>query len=200
MAVSLACAVLAVVPPRACAQVDPNDPDVARTRYEAAATQRHAPDVLGWPQATARERAGLGLLSVIDQYQADLSRLALDRGLATDVQAWAERMLAADAAARGRHDRWLPDIASVPAQEEIRRGQLELAALQDADAAEVASRYLQAMHRSLAGTLQRLDEELIPAASTPGVRMHLRDLRDPLVAELVAVCRLQDRGAQCAPP
>ncbi|MDG2524121.1 DUF4142 domain-containing protein [Stenotrophomonas sp. HITSZ_GD] len=173
------------------AQTDPNDPDEARTHYEAPVPERRGPAVLGWPQATARERAGLGLLSALDQYQADLSRLALDRGLDPDVQAWAERMLAAHASGKGRHDPWLPDLAQPRTQDLIRRGQRELTALRAADAQAVSSSYLRAMRTSLAQTLALLDHELIPAASTAAVRAHLHALRDPLAGELTVARRLR---------
>lgn len=189
-----ACAALACAPLSAAPPTDPNDPAEARTRYEAPVPERRGPDVVGWPQATARERAGLGLLSAMDQYQADLSRLALDRGLEPEVQAWAERMLAAHAAAKGRHDAWLPDLGQPRTQDEIRRGQHTLSALRTADASAVSSTYLHAMRASLAQTLDLLDHELIPAAGTPALRAHLRALRDPLAGELTVARRLQARG------
>ncbi|PTN55602.1 DUF4142 domain-containing protein [Stenotrophomonas panacihumi] len=189
----LACVVSASVPTGAFAQVDPNDPAEARTRYEAPVAKAAGSDIPGWPQANTRERAGLGLLSVVDQYQADLSRLALDRGLADPVHAWAERMLADHAAARGRHDPWLPDLGQPRAQAWMRRGQRQLAAFRAAEADDASPHYVRAMSVSLAEALQLLDEELIPQASSPRVHAYLSGLREPLADDLAAARRLMAR-------
>lgn len=188
-----ACAASACLPARAIAQVDPNDPGEARTRYEAPVARAAGSDIAGWPQASASERAGLGLLSVLDQYQADLSRLALARGLADPVHAWAERMLAEYAGARGRHDRWLPDLGQDRAQAWMRRGQRELAALRDAGPDDATAHYVRAMSVSLADALRLLDD-MIPAASSPQVARYLRELRGPLAADLAAARRLLAQG------
>jgi predicted outer membrane protein len=190
----VACAAFACVPMRAAAQVDPNDPAQARTRYEAPVAQAAGSDIAGWPQASARERAGLGLLSVADQYQADLSRLALDRGLADPVHAWAERLLAEHAVARGRHDRWLPDLGQPRAQDGMRHSQRELAALRAAPPQDTTAHYVRAMSASLADTLHLLDHELIPAASNPEIKAYLQGLREPLAAELATARRLEAHG------
>lgn len=186
----LACTASACLPTVARAQVDPNDPAEARTRYEAPVAKAAGSDIAGWPQANAREREGLGLLSVTDQYQADLSRLALDRGLADPVHAWAERMLADHAAARGRHDRWLPDLGQPRAQAWMRRGQRALSDMRAADAERATAQYVHAMALSLAEALHVLDHELLPDASTPQMRTYLQELREPLAAELAAARRL----------
>ena len=180
------------------AQVDPNDPTEARDRYIAPKVHQPGQDLRGFPQASAQERAGLGLLSVIDQYQADLSRLALDRGLDPEVQAWAAQSLRTHASREGRPDAWLPDIGQPRAQAWMRRAQQELAALRAADAQVVSSAYLQAMSQSLAEALQLIEDELMPAASTPEVHAYLAGLRKPLAAELATARRLQSRGDRTA--
>lgn len=180
------------------AQVDPNDPGQARDRYVAPKVQRPGEDLPGFAQATAHERDGLGLLSVIDQYQADLSRLALDRGLDPEVQAWAAQSLRTHAAREGRPDRWLPDIGQPRAQAWMRRAQQELAALRAADAASVSSVYLQEMGQSLAEALRLIEDELLPAASTPAIHAYLNGLRKPLAAELAIARRLQSHGDRTA--
>jgi len=196
--VPIAAALAVLVPASAAlargAQVDPNDPNEARTRYEAPRTREQRLDVPGLPEATRRERAGLGLLSVIDQYQADLSRVALDRGLDPQVQAWAESVLGRHAANKGRHDAWLPDTGHARAQDWMRRSQRDIAALRAAAPAAVSSAYLQAITQSLAEASTLLDRELIPESTTPAVRAHLRDLQRPLAAELAVGRRLQARG------
>ena len=180
------------------AQVDPNDPGQTRDRYVAPKVRQPGEDLPGFAQASAQERDGLGLLSVIDQYQADLSRLALDRGLDPEVQAWAAQSLRTHAAREGRSDRWLPDIGQPRAQAWMRRAQQDLAALRAADPASVSSAYLQAMSQSLAEALQLIEDELLPAASTPAVHAYLNGLRKPLAAELATARRLQSRGDRTA--
>lgn len=190
--------VLPATPSAQSAQVDPNDPSEARDRYVAPKVQDPGEDLPGFPRASAQERAGLGLLSVIDQYQADLSRLALDRGLDPEVQAWAAQRLRTHARREGRPDAWLPDIGQPRAQAWMRRAQQALAALRAADAARVSSAYLEAMSQSLAEALQLIEDELIPAASTPAVHAYLSGLREPLAAELATARRLQSRGERTA--
>ncbi|HYG05722.1 MAG TPA: DUF4142 domain-containing protein [Stenotrophomonas sp.] len=179
---------------QAQAKVDPNDPAAAQDRYVAPKVRPASREVPGLLRAQPEERAGLGLLSVIDQYQADLSRVALDRGLDPEVQAWAESALRDHAARKGRRDPWLPDIGHPRAQAWIRRGQQELAALRAADARAVSSAYLQAMTQSLAETQQLLEDELIPQATTADVRAYLSSLRGPLAVELSTARRLQMAG------
>ncbi|HVJ37985.1 MAG TPA: DUF4142 domain-containing protein [Stenotrophomonas sp.] len=180
------------------AQAEPNDPGQARDRYVAPKVRQLGQDLPGFAQASAEERDGLGLLRVIDQYQADLSRLALDRGLDPEVQAWAAQSLRTHATREGRPDRWLPDIGQPRAQAWMRRAQQELAALRAAAPASVSSAYLQAMSQSLAEALQLIEDELLPAASSPDVHAYLNGLRKPLAAELATARRLQSRGDRTA--
>lgn len=169
----------------AATQADRNDPAAAALDHgPAPAVAQANPHVPGLPDATERERAGLGLLSVIDQYQLDLSRLALGRDLDDATLAFAETLLRAQSAHRASHDPWLPDLAQPRAQEHIRRGQRRLARLQDVDAATFPAAYLQAVRRSQVEALALLDEELIPHATSADVRVHLLQARDRVARQL----------------
>lgn len=176
--------------PAASAAVDPNDPQaVARARPdgEAAASRAGAP---GLPAATDRERAGLGMLDVFEQFQMDAARLALDRDLDPRVTAFAREQQREHAAWRGKLDPWLPDTGNAQVQARLRDGQQTLAALREADPGAFQAAYLETVVSSHAQALAWLDEEMIPAARTPGVRAQLEQAREHIARQLQAARRL----------
>lgn len=172
------------------AAVDENDPTAsaqADADSEAGASRAGAP---GLPAATDRERAGLGMLSVIDQFQVDAARLALDRDIDPRVAAFAQLQQREHAAHRGELDGWLPDTGNPQVQARLRDGQQTLAALRGADAHAFQAAYVEAMVSTHAQVLAWLDQEMIPTARTPGIRAQLEQARGQAERHLQAARRL----------
>jgi|GEM_PF-1342687 len=180
------------------AAVDQNDPTAsaqANADSEAVASRAGAP---GLPAATDRERAALGMLSAIDQFQIDAARLALDREVDPRVAAFAQLQQREHAAHRGELDGWLPDTGNAQVQARLRDGQQTLAALRGADAQAFQAAYVETMVSSHAQALAWLQQEMIPTARTPGIRAQLEQARDQAGRHLQAARRLP--GAAALPP
>lgn len=142
--------------------------------------------------ATVEERGALGVLNAINAHEIAAAEQALSKGVSGDVADYARMMQTSHAQNREQTTALGADDDHARAQAQRDKGQAERQALDGREGDDYARAYIDAMVTGHAQALETLDNELIPAATTPAVRDHLAATRSTVAAHLQQARALQD--------
>jgi putative membrane protein len=130
------------------------------------------------------ERAALGILNVINDFEIAAGQQALAKHVGGDVAKYAQMMIDQHARSRTMTNALDPDGYTAEAEARREAWKRELDALGSADEDDYASTYISAMVRGHADALAVLDATLIPSATRAEVKEHLAATRKRVARNL----------------
>ena len=130
------------------------------------------------------ERAALGILNVINDFEIAAGQQALAKHVGGDVAKYAQMMIDQHARSRTMTNALDPDGYTAEAEARREAWKRELDALDSADEDDYASTYISAMVRGHADALAVLDATLIPSATRAEVKEHLAATRKRVARNL----------------
>lgn len=180
---------------------DPGDPNMSTADPAAqppGATMDPATTgtvgVLDTANASEGEAAALGVLNAINEHEIAAGEQALAKGVTGDVADYARMMIDQHSENRTRTSALGADAQAADAQAQRRKGEQELATLDQQEGEAYRKAYVDAMVKGHSEALTALDQQLIPAAGREEVRAHLSTTREAVARHLEQAHALQQGG------
>ena len=137
------------------------------------------------------DAVALGLLGAVNEHEIAAGKQAQDKGVTGDVLAFA-KMMVTDHTANLAKTRSLGTLADNPEIQAMKKtGEDDLRTLGQGSGNDYARAYIAAMVKGHQEALNLIDDEMIPAATTEPVKIHLADTRKKVAAHLDMAKQLQ---------
>lgn len=184
---------------------DPGDPNLSTADPAAqppgATMDPAAPGTVGDPgtaDASQGEAAALGVLNAINEHEIAAGEQALAKGVTGEVADYARLMIDQHSENRTRTSALGADAQAADAQAQRRKGEQELATLDQQEGEAYRKAYVEAMVKGHSDALAALDQQLIPAAGREEVRAHLSTTREHVARHLEQAQALQQGSTATA--
>lgn len=143
------------------------------------------------PEGDVSEQEALGVLNAINEHEIAAGEQALEKGVDDDVADYARMMVEEHGRNREQTTALGADAGSPQAQQQMEKGQRQLAELGALEGDAYRQGYIQAMVVGHTEALASLDQRLIPAASSDDARTHLQTTREHVARHLDLARELQ---------
>lgn len=178
--------------------VPPTVDPAAATAIDSAMTTGTAPggmNAMGDVNPTPQERELLGVLMVVNEHQVNAANQAMAKNVTGEVADYARRMIEEHTGNREMTARMNPDTNAAMAVERRQQGEAHLSKLDGMQGDEYSRAFVEGMIKDHQQALEMLDNQAIPAATTPEVQEHLRQTREAIAAHLEQAQELQKQMA-----
>ncbi|MCR6686380.1 DUF4142 domain-containing protein [Pseudoxanthomonas sp.] len=186
--------------PEASGALTAPDGSPAAGTAPAAATTEADPTVPAgdatMASAALSENAALGVLNAINDHEIAAGQQALGKGVAGEVAAYAQMMVAQHSENRTRTNTFGPDAEAAEARAQRQKGEQELARLNALTGDAYSHAYIEAMVKGHSEALDALDRRLIPSAARQEVKDHLATTREHVADHLERAKALQPPPAE----